>query len=293
MKRARQKILQQITRNILPVEEARLLVKSFDVVGDVAILKFQSSLDRKGSSVAEALLKAVPRIKVVLQQRSAVAGDFRTRKFEWLAGEKRTETTYREHGCIFKLDLAKVYFSPRLSYERMRIARLVEKKEIIVNMFAGVGCFSIIIAKHSGAYKIYSIDLNPDAVFFMKENIRLNKVEENVFPIKDDAEAVIKAELQGKADRVLMPLPEKAYEYLESAVAALKPSGGWIHYYDFTQARKGEDPMKKVSTKVSDKIGNLSINFKTASSRVVRPIGPNWYQVVLDILVGQRSHKIE
>ncbi len=288
MRNGRQRILDQIARNILSVEEAGFLVKSFDVIGDVAILKFPNSLEIKRIKIGKALLKAVPKIKVILQQKSAVSGDFRTRKLEWLAGEKRVETIYREHGCSFKLNLAKVYFSPRLSSERMRIAELVREGEVIVNMFAGVGCFSLIIAKHSQAEKIYSIDINPNAVSFMRENIDLAKVWNRVIPIKGDAKTVIETELKGKADRVLMPLPQKAYEYLDAAVTALKPSGGWVHYYDFTHAEKGEDPVEKVSAKVSGKIGDLTINFNIPFGRIVRSTGPNWYQVALDIRIKSR-----
>jgi tRNA G37 N-methylase Trm5 len=79
-----------------------------------------------------------------------------------------------------------------------------------------------------------------------------------------------------------MPLPEKAYEYLDFALLALKPGGGWIHYYDFEHAKKNEDPIKKVEKKVSEKLRKIGRSFQVKSGRNVRQIGPRWYQVVLD-----------
>lgn len=282
------KHLKTALAEILNENELKQLIHSFDIIGDIAVIKIREPLKGKYALIGKAIMDANKHVKTVLSQPGAVSGTFRLRKLEWVCGEKKTVTTHKEYGCRFNVDLTTVYFSPRLSYERMRIAKLVQPNEIIVNMFAGVGCYSIIISKYSKAEKIYSIDINPNAVISMKENIRLNKVENKVFPIEGDAGVIIKAELQGKADRVLMPLPEKAYEYLGSAVAALKPSGGGIHFYNFTHARKDEDPIEKVSAKVSEKMENLNINFKTAFSRIVRPVGPNWYQVVLDVIVGRK-----
>ena len=232
-------------------------------------------------------MKTHKRVKAVWRQASPVSGDFRLRKLKWVAGERKTETLHKEYGCIFKVDLEKCYFSPRLSYERMRIARQVQPDEVILNMFAGVGCYSIIIAKHSKSGKIFSIDINPFAIQYMQENIKLNKVEEKVVPVQEDAKKVIEERLQNVADRVPMPLPEKAYEYLDYALLALKPTGGWIHYYDFEHAKKGENPIEKIESKVSEKLQRLGVNFEVMFGRIVRTTGPNWYQVVLDIEVKE------
>jgi tRNA (guanine37-N1)-methyltransferase len=224
-------------------------------------------------------------VKSVWQQTSSVSGDYRLRNLEFLLGIKTTETRYKEYGCIYKIDLRKAYFSPRLSYERQRIARLVQNEETVLNMFSGVGCYSIAIAKYSMPLKVISIDVNPSAFSFLEENIRLNRVETKIIPLLGDAKSKINQELQDTTDRVLMPLPEKAYAYLDYAVLALKPEGGWIHYYDFEYAKSNEDPVKKVETKVSEKLCKLCPNFQVKFGRIVRPIGPNWHQVVLDINV--------
>ena len=208
-------------------------------------------------------------------------------KLEWIAGERRTETVHREHGCVFRVDLEHCYFSPRLSHERMRIAQLVQQGEVVVNMFSGVGCFSVVISAHSRPERVYSIDVNPVAVKYLKENARLNKAERTIVPILGDAKEVIRDNLQNSADRVLMPLPEKAYDYLEYAISALKPNGGHINYYDFEHAKKDEDPIKKIEEKVSMKLRTLNVQFVISDSRIVRSVGPNWHQMVLDIRVSK------
>ena len=86
-----------------------------------------------------------------------------------------------------------------------------------------------------------------------------------------------------------MPLPEKAYKYLDYAVSTLKPTGGWIHYYDFEHAKKDENPIEKTGLKVSKKLQMLGANFQVVFGRIVRPTGSNWYQVVLDLQVKKTS----
>jgi len=126
----------------------------------------------------------------------------------------------------------------------------------------------------------------------MNENVRLNMVYGKVLPLEGDAKEVIKEKLCNSADRVLMPLPEKALEYLPYAILALEKSEGWIHYYDFEHARKNEDPIEKVKLKVSKKLESLGVKFEIPFGRVVRTTGPNWYQVVLDVAVKGSNWQI-
>jgi len=277
------KNLKSILKEKLQPQELNSFIKSYDIIGDIAVIRVPKNFKSRSQIMAEAIMQTHKHVKTVLRQASAVTGAFRLRQLEWVMGEKKTETVYKEFGCLLRVDLEKCYFSPRLSYERMRIAKLVQPDEVIVNMFAGVGSYSIIIAKHSCSEKIYSIDINPIAIQFLKENARLNRVERQVLPILGDAKETIEGRLRRVADRVIMPLPEKAYEYLNSAVLALKPKGGFIHYYDFEHSAKNESAFEKTSKKVSEKLGTLEINFEIRASRVVRTTGPNWHQVALDI----------
>lgn len=257
---------------------------SYDVIGDVAIIKVPDNNLEEAKKAAEAIMGLYHNLKSVFLQSGQIAGDFRVRRLHCLAGEDSTVTVHCESGCVFVVDVEKCYFSPRLQFERRRIAGLVKSGEVVVNMFAGVGCFSVEIAKAQSNVKVYSIDINPTAFECMQENVKLNRVYGRVIPLLGDSKQVI-ASLQGTADRVLMPLPELALEYLPCALKALKPSGGWIHYYDFEHANSKEEAIAKTKLKVDGKLAGLGVDYGYGRSRVIRSTGPNWYQTVLDIHV--------
>ena len=283
--------LRKILSEFLPSDELVYVYNSYDIVGDIVIVRLTDKSRKRGQIIAKAIMSVHRNVKTVLAQTSPVHGDFRLRKMEYIAGENKTTTVHRESGCLFTVNVGECYFSPRLFYERMRIAKQVRTGEVVVNMFAGVGCFSIVIAKHSNAEEVYSIDINPAANQNMQENVRLNKAYGEVIPVLGDAKDVIEKRLCHVADRVLMSLPEKAFEYLPYALLALKKSGGWIHYYDFEHAKKNESPVEKVKLKVSEKLEGLRVAFEIPFGRVVRSTGPNWYQIVLDIKTNFRKNQ--
>ncbi len=269
----------------------RELDDAYDIIGDIAIVRVTKAFLPEAQEVAERIMTIHRNVRTVLAQTSCVAGEFRLRPLVYLKGENKTNTVHKEFGCLFSVDVSRCYFSPRLSYERHRVARAVKLREVVVNMFAGAGCFSIMIAKSANPEKVYSIDIKPGAVEAMKENIRLNRVCGQVLPLEGDAKEICERKLIGATDRVLMPLPEKALEYMPTAVSTLKASGGWIHYYGFEHAEKEENPIKKAKTKVTEKLSSLKVSYCFPFSRVVRTTGPNWYQVVLDINIKKASDK--
>jgi tRNA (guanine37-N1)-methyltransferase len=281
----RLRLKQKLSTDLSP-QQIEQISNSFDIVGDIAIIKTSSDpLDAE--AVAKQIMAVHLGVKSVYAQISPVKGEFRVRTLKLLAGEPKTSTRHKEAGCIFSVDIKACYFSPRLSFERARVASLVKTGETVVNMFAGVGCFSIIIAKKASPKMVYSIDINPTAAKNMEENVRLNRVYGKVKPMLGDSKKVVSDQLRGVADRVLMPLPEKALEYLPYAVSTLKDEGGCIHYYDFQHATAVEDPNEKTRQKVGEKLDSLGVGHRFVFSRVVRSTGPNWYQTVLDIEVGK------
>lgn len=286
---ANEPLLRRVARRVLGDEEASKLWKRVELIGDLVVIRkpFDYPVD-KLKPLAEALLREVPHARSVWAAVSPVRGSYRIREFVHLAGEPRSETVYREHGCSFKLDITKVYVSPSLNYEHGRVARLVREGEVVVNMFAGAGLYSIVIAKKAKPKKVYSIDVNPDAYKYMVENVRLNRVEGVVEPILGDAAKVIEERLRGVADRVLMPCPELALRYLDKAVLALKPGGrGFVHVFTHVEARHGEDPVRKSEGLVSEALSATPgvEGFEVGFSRVVRTVGPRRYQVVHDVVV--------
>jgi tRNA (guanine37-N1)-methyltransferase len=260
---------------------------SYDIIGDIAVVKSFGFSRRKLCKAAKRLMLDHKNVKTVLAQAGPVNGEYRLRQLTHLAGEDKRETLHKENGCLFAVNLEKCYFSPRLAYERRRIASLVQPGETVVNMFSGVGCFSIIIAKHALPERVYSVDINPAAYEFMVKNIRLNRLYGKVAPLLGDSKSIVKWHLERVADRVLLPLPDKALEYLPIAISALKPEGGWIHYYDFVHARKDEIPEEKVIKRIAERSCCEKAYLSFVNSRVVRSTGPNWYQVAVDIYVDR------
>jgi len=171
-----------------------------------------------------------------------------------------------------------------LSYEHMRIAKLVRPGEVIINMFAGVGAFSIIIAKHAHPKCVYSIDINPVAYELMRENVRLNRVEDKVIPICDDAaHAIISRGLIHIADRVLMPLPSLALLYLPYAILSLRRSGGYIHTYLHVFTPRNKDAEDIAMEAVERSLDSLQIEYKILGARKVRSVGVRKLQIVVDV----------
>jgi len=211
-----------------PLQE--LLPTSFDVIGDVYIVKLEDDLLPHADKIGKAVLDAHKNAEVVALDKG-VQGEFRTRDLEVIAGEKRTTTTHREYDLRFEMDLAKVYFSPRLATERKRISDIVRESERVIDMFAGVGPFSIMIAKFSKPGNVYAIDKNPDAINYLINNIKINRINK-VAPMLGDARDVISA--LKSADRIIMNLPHSAIDFLDVGLSAVKP-GGCIHLYSIVE----------------------------------------------------------
>jgi tRNA (guanine37-N1)-methyltransferase len=275
-------MLKNILSNILSSDEVSQVYSAFDQIGDIVIIKIPNELMPKKKFIADTILAHVKSAKAVFAQVSPVRGDYRVRNLEFIAGENRTITEYKEHGCRFRVDVAKTYFSPRLSTERLRIANMVGEGETIVNMFAGVGTYSILMARMNKMCKVYSIDSNAVAAELCEANAKLNKVQDRVVSIHGDAGEVIKDKLAGQADRVLMPLPESAKEFVDSAVLALKKKGV-VHYFIHIRA-DNKKTSKNLGLQDAHK-AFVKYNHIVQQVRVVRGVGPRIYQIVADVLV--------
>ena len=272
------RVLKKALENILSDEDIKELVSAFDQIGDIIIVRIPDSLISKKKIIGKALLEQVKTAKTVFHQSSPVEGDFRTRNLELIVGDEKTETEYKENGCRFIVDVEKAFFSPRLSTERERIANLVNDNDVIINMFGGVGMFSLLAARKKSC-TVYNIDINPVASKLCEENIKLNKLKGRVISLNGDASEIIKKQLQDKADRVLMLLPERSDEFLDAAISSLKRNG-IIHYYSHIHAEKKQD-----APKLSEEhfLNINKIQAEILDSRVVRPVGPRFYQTVVDI----------
>jgi len=276
------KMLKRVLQDVLSEEENEQLISAFDQIHQIIVVRIPDSLVSKKQIIGKTLLEQVSTANSVFYQSSPVEGDFRTRKLEVIAGEDKTQTEYKENGCRFIVDVEKAFFSPRLSTERERIAGLVKDGEVIINMFGGVGMFSVLAAKNMSC-TVYNIDLNPVAAQLCKENVQINKLKGEVISLNGDATEVINEQLVGKADRVLMLLPERSDEFLDAALTGLKDEG-IIHYYSHMHADKKQD-----AGKLSEE-HFMSVNKTNAdiiTSRNVRPVGPRFYQTVVDVKISK------
>ncbi len=249
---------------------------TFDVVGDLAIIDAD---DPEAARIAIALMEFRKSLKVVLGAASPVEGEFRTRQFVVLAGEDRTHTVHKEYGCRYKVDLAGAYFSGRLGNERQRVADTVKPGQCVVDLFAGVGPFSILIGRTVPGASVMAIDKNPAAVELLRENILLNKVD-NVRARENDARDAA-VELEHRADHVIMNLPQSAREFLDSGIRVAR-DGGMVHFYDITH----EDDLYRTSWElIQDAAARQGRAVECVDKRVVRSYAPYQYNVCIEFKV--------
>ncbi|MFQ3307858.1 MAG: tRNA (guanine37-N1)-methyltransferase [Candidatus Nanohaloarchaea archaeon] len=216
---------------------------SFELIGDIAVI---NDLDgREEKDVVEGIKENHPHIETMLLKEEQLSGEFRVGEYRKLYGES-TETVHTEFGVDIKVDPTKTYYSERFSTERRRVAKQIGSGDKVLVMFAGVGPFALIAAKHSEAEKIVAVEKNPEACEYLKENIELNNYESRIEGYCGDVENIL-PELNKKFDHIVMPLPGKANEFLKIAEKAASENAT-IHYYRFME----EDREEQLRAEISD-----------------------------------------
>ena len=233
------------------------------VIGDILVLK------NEPDNLQELL--DLPEVKRIVKL-GRINGPKREPEVKILVGDN-TETIHRENHCFFKLDVAKIMWSKGNTGERKRMSTLAEDGEIIVDMFAGIGYFSIPIAVHSNPAKNYSLEINPVSYGYLKENIMLNKVESIIEPILGDCREFAPKNF---ADRVLMGYIGNTHEYLDKAVEIVKP-GGVIHYHESVPDKlKFERPPQRIIDAAKGR------DVEILNKRIIKKYSPGVYHVVID-----------
>jgi tRNA (guanine37-N1)-methyltransferase len=272
--------LAQVIQDKLPSQLLENLPQALDIIGDIAIVEIPTELVPYQSFIGQAILRTHKNVKTVLAKAGAISGTYRVRNLTFIAGENKTRTIHKEFSCQYHVDVTKAYFSPRLSHEHERVASLVQTGETVADLFAGVGPFSVLIGKRNPNVKVYAIDLNPEAVELLKVNVRLNRVENRVFPILADARQISKGKLKGLANRVIMNLPETAIEFIDAASQAIKSEGGLVHFYAFVRSPDSVEDLKRRFCKAVEASGRMVESFLYSKS--IRETAPFESQVVLD-----------
>ena len=246
--------LRDSMRGIVEEPLLQLVPKRFDYIGNVAVISIPPELAAYKKVIASKLFSVRGNTQAVLNKVSKLEGEHRIADFEVLLGES-TETIHRENGYIYKLDIKKVFFNPRLYSERKRVTSKIKSGERIIIPFAGVGPF-VLPAAGKGA-RVYAIEINPEACACLKENIRINRLEEQITVIQEDFENAFLNEniihtenglsawarpRNGKTeglqipesgfDRAIVPTPYGMDHFLER-ISKLVKKGGYIHFYTF------------------------------------------------------------
>jgi tRNA (guanine37-N1)-methyltransferase len=255
------------------------LPTSFDIIGDIAVVKIDDEIWEYRKDIGSSILGAYKSIMTVAAD-AGVSGDFRQRVIEVIAGKPETLTVHREYGLRLEVDISMAYFSPRLATERWRVTQEVQPRERIVDAFAGVGPFSIMIAKHRKPVKIHAIDINPAAFQYLVRNIALNKVGDIVAPLCGDSMVELgKIKGDGQAiDRIIMNLPWRSFEFFIPAIECVA-SGGVIHYYGIDE----RDEIDKRVSELRSAASKKDIGLRVLHQRTIKSYSPSQVNYVLDI----------
>lgn len=293
------KSLEEVLKNKIPDINFNLVPKSYDILGDIAIIEFDKfrSHDKKKvklfkRKIAEAITITNKKVKTVYEKTSKIKGKYRLRELGLLYGENKSETIYKENKCLYKLDVKRTFFTPRLIFERRRIASSdIKKNEIIVDLFAGIGPISIQIAKKHSVI-IYAFDINPDAYNYIMENIKLNKMKGQVIPHKLDIRKLLDPSnklgtlLESKVDRIVMNLPEKSLEYIDVVCFLMKKSGGILHNYQFCEK---PNQFEKALGDLNLKLNKLNwFVEKELNAKIVKSYSPKSDLIVVDLYIRSK-----
>lgn len=271
--------IKELLKKKLTDQELAKLPSSFDIIGNkekaVAVVEIPKELEEKEIIIAKAIMKKHKNVKSVLKKASPIKGVYRTREYFLVAGSKKTEVVHAENNCRFLLDPQSVYFSPRESTERLRVAEQVRDGDVVMIFFAGVGPFPLVIEKKAKPSKIIAIEINPAAVDYFWKNIKLNK-SRSIEVILGDVTGNVE-QFYGKCDRVLMPLPEKSIEYLPDALKCLKP-GGVCYFYCFSTEQELDDKKEKIQSIAK----SMKRKIRFLGVQRVLPYGPRIWKYRID-----------
>ena len=283
MPTAFKKMLMEELRGRLPEHLLPLLPSGFQRVGHVVILSLRPELADYAGLIGSVVMERVPCARTVCRKVGPVVPPVKRPQLEVIAGEPETETVHKEGGCLFKLDVAKLMFAKGNVRERARMARVVRPGELVFDLFAGIGYFSIPMAKTGRPSLIYAVDINPLALHYLAENVRLNGVRGLVVPVLGDCREVARR-MPDLADRVLMGFIPGTRAFLPAAFEVLKPEGGTIHYHDVYHER---ELWQKPLEALEEAAARAGFVLKDVLYKgIVKSYAPRLYHVVVDGLFG-------
>ena len=253
----------------------------YDVIGDIVIFKFDYNLSEKEKrDIAFKFFEEHKNVRTALEKTDKIKGRLRIAKTRFILGVDKRETVHIENGCRFKLNIDETYFSPRLSNQRQEVAsdivkKVNRKKNKILVLFAGVGPFSIVVAKKlklaGKKALIVSNELNRKACQYACENVRINKVEDYVNVVQGDAKKIAvklkKLNLPLKYDFVIMPRPNLKDTFLKE-MGRMANKGAKFYYHGFGKKEEVVREIKNSKIKIN--------NFKMKKAGDIGPYKNRW-----------------
>ncbi len=265
-------------KNKLNKKELDYLPKGYQIIGNILLIKLDKKLLKHKKIIGKAIIGILPYLHTVCLIKE-IKKQVRKPKIEVIFGCKNTQTLHRVHGCKFLLDVSDIMWSQGNKQERMRLVKNVKSRETIVDMFAGIGYFSIFLAKYCKPKKIYAIDINPKAIEYLRRNIWLNDVENKIEILQGDCKKFAKL-LKNTADRVIMGYLFKTEQFLPHALKIAK-NKAVIHFHRTVK----QEEIDKIKEKIK-KIGEKNkVKIKVLKTKRVKSYAPKIWHVVYDLKV--------
>lgn len=270
----------------LSKEELEALPRGYQIIGKILLIRLKPELLKHKKVIGDALIHIFPYVHIVCLLKG-IKRVTRKPDIEIIAGCKEhepapsTQTLHKEHGCQFLLDISEVMWSKGNKQERIRLTKLVKKNETIVDMFAGIGYFSIFIAKYCNPKKVYAIDINPKAIEYLRKNVWLNNVENKVEILEGDCRRFSKI-LENTADRIIMGYLFDTEKFLPYALRIAK-NNSVIHFHRTVKTEE----IKKLKEKIME-IGK-KYKIKILKTKRVKSYAPKIWHFVFDLKVVKKQ----
>ncbi|MHA1276640.1 MAG: class I SAM-dependent methyltransferase [Candidatus Helarchaeota archaeon] len=278
------KLLIERLKNTLLDDELLLLPRGFQQLGDKAILTLRPELIDYKDQIAQEILTLFKRITGVYLKKGAITGDFRTPQIEFILGDDNPEIIHKEHGISYKFDITKIMFSKGNINERLRISQLVKPKEIIFDLFAGIGYFSLLAGYTGKPEKIFAFEINPIAYYYLNENIKLNQINrdrELIVPIFGDSNKMA-LNISRKADRVIMGILPAPRSHIETVFKVINKTA-IVHYEGIVGGKITETDLFRDFEVINT---NYNRNLNLTRVNYVKSYGPKLNHVTLDIFIS-------
>lgn len=267
-------------KNNISLELTNFLPEKWEKIGDIVIVKLDEKLKSYGEEIGKTYAEVL-HCKTVLNDVGGISGIYREPNVEILYGSENTEVVHKENGVRYKLDVAKIMFSSGNMDERLRMANISNKNETVVDLFAGIGYFTLPMAIYSKPRKIFSCEINPVAYKYLCKNIVLNHVTSIVNPLFGDNRIIAPKNV---AERVVMGYIEDTEKFLPVAFDCLKNCTGIIHFHNVCSDELFPETPLKIVEKTADKYKR---NVELLTYRVIKSYAPGVSHIVLDIQVGK------